>query len=329
MEEELVKIRLLERYKKGLLTYLTRYLNQYTGISYKDTSKILRKCFGRWYFEGIRNGKIVDFMPKEDIVIEEDIQYIFKKSETPYVPYKPFNFNFKLSPNRYKQRFSAYSVKEEEFITYKYENYHYKISTIQYGRLRDLYEGPPGYLDEHITILLIKYGYIGSKNNHLSVPPALIDSDTIELFGSPLNTCSHRYCSALESDKIFRSLGSFFDFEFVPGKYFANPPFVYGIMEKMVEKILSALDSIQGITIYIVIPVWDSEIYFARDKIKASKYLLDDRTLEQFDFPFYDYFQNSYIPVTDTYLSVLSNETNCKLNLNPKVEEWRKCCSKL
>ena len=49
----------------------------------------------------------------------------------------------------------------------------------------------------------------------------------MECFASPLNCYCPRFCSAFpDTDSVFGSVGSFFDFEFVEGSFEANPPFV-------------------------------------------------------------------------------------------------------
>lgn len=327
---ELEKMKLLEKYKKSLLIYLTRYLYHHAGIVSKDAGRFLRKSFGRWYFEGIRSGKIVKFIPQEDIVDKQDLMYIFKKVNREYVTYKPFHFKFDLNYKHMEEK----SLKvqkintEDKKIIFQIDKYKYTISLIQYGRLRDLYLGPPGYLDESIMILLIYYGFIGSKNNHLSIPPSLISGKTIELFGSPLNTCALHYCSPLDIDRRFGSLGSFFNFKFKEGTYLANPPFVEGIMTEMANILYKALNSILNLTIYVVIPVWNEGAilrgvtFKAWELLQTSPFLNDYKVLEQFEFPFYDYYDDKYIPVTNTYLMVFSNKKE-EFTLDDMVEKWR------
>ena len=331
LAEELEKIKRLEKYKKGLFSYIVKYLVTCAEIPPKDAVRIARKSFGRWYFDGIRNGKVIDFTPKEDIVCARDLKYIFQKVEKDYVPYKPFIFYF------YKHKSS--SIPEEPIVerrnspetskmTFQVDKYNYSISIIQYGRLRDLYIGPPGYLDDSIMMLLIHYGFIGSKNNHLSVPPSLIGGGVTELFGSPLNTCTPQYCSPLSVDKRFGSLGSFFDYQFRPGVYLANPPFVADVMTAMSETLLLCLDAVKNVTIYVVIPVWDvgatlrGVTYEAWDILKESPYLKDHRLLDQFSYPFYDYYNDQYIPVSDTHFILLSNDSTFQEDLSPFIDKW-------
>ncbi len=329
--EELEKIKRLEKYKKGLFSYLSKYLVTYTEISSKDALRIIRKSFGRWYFDGITAGKIVDFIPKEDIVCIQDLKYIFKKVEKEYVPYKPFVFYFyeQKSYSSYEEpEIVRHNVPESNKISFEVDKYNYSISNIQYGRLRDLYVGPPGYLDDSIIMLLIYYGFIGSKNNHLSVPPPIIGGKITELFGSPLNTCAFQYCSPLKVDKRFSSLGSFFDYQFHSGVYLANPPFVADVMSVMAEKLLQGLKEVENITIYVVIPVWDNEAllrgvsYKAWDILKESPFMVDHRLLDQFSYPFYDYYNDQYIPVSDTHFILLSNNPDLQEDLTPFLDKW-------
>ena len=328
---ELKQIKRLEKYKKSLFSYLVKYFACHAEIPVKDAVRIVRKSFSRWYFDGIRNGKVVDFVPQEDIVCPQDLKYIFQKVGKVYVTYKPFVFYFHkhISDDTWSEPVvdRIYSP-ETKTMTFHIDKYNYSISLIQYGRLRDLYLGPPGYLDDSIMMLLLRYGFIGSKNNHLSVPPPLIRGGMIELFGSPLNTCSSHYCSPLAVDKRFGSLGSFFNHKFRPGNYLANPPFVADVMTSMSKKLLLGLEEVKNLTIYVVIPVWDEGAtlrgltYEAWDILKESPYLRDHRLLDQFSYPFYDYYNDQYIPVSDTHFILLSNNKGFQGDLTSFVDKW-------
>ena len=328
---ELKQIKRLEKYKKSLFSYLVKYFVYHAEIPVKDAVRIVRKSFSRWYFDGIRNGKVVDFVPQEDIVCPQDLKYIFQKVGKVYVTYKPFVFYFHkhISDDTWSEPVvdRIYSP-ETKTMTFHIDKYNYSISLIQYGRLRDLYLGPPGYLDDSIMMLLLRYGFIGSKNNHLSVPPPLLKGGMIELFGSPLNTCSSHYCSPLAVDKRFGSLGSFFNHKFRPGNYLANPPFVADVMTSMSKKLLLGLEEVKNLTIYVVIPVWDEGAtlrgltYEAWDMLKESPYLRDHRLLDQFSYPFYDYYNDQYIPVSDTHFILLSNNKGFQGDLTSFVDKW-------
>lgn len=327
--EELEKMKALETYKRGFFSYFTRYLCTYLEITSKDAYKIARKAFGSWYIDGIRDGKIVDFLPVTDIVREQDLHYLFKKLDKPYEPYKPFRFEFRIRKRYgFNPTVEKTHSEEEQKITFQTEDYKYSISVLQYGRLRDLYKGPPGFLDRNIMILLLRYGFMGTKNNHLSVPPSLIGPGMVELFGSPLNTCCEKYCSPFDVDKRFGSLGSFFDYEFCSGTYLANPPFIEDVMIEMSQRILWALRDVENVTVYITIPVWDEEAvvrgltYVAWDLLKDSPYLKEHKFLDQFSYPFFDYYNNKYIPVSDVHFIALSNRDDYKPMVSQIAEKW-------
>lgn len=337
LNEELDKLKALETYKKGFFSYISRYLINYLSITPKEAYRILRKAFGSWYFDGIRNGKIVNFFPITDIVRERDLKYLFTKLDKEYEPYKPFTFEFRIR-KKYRPGLKIQKInnEEEQKIMFQLEDYKYSISLLQYGRLRDLYCGPPGYLDRNIMVLLLRYGFIGTKNNHLSVPPSLISANMIELFGSPLNTCSLNYCSPLNIDKIFGSKGSFFSYPLRSGcVYIANPPFIEDIMIEMSEKFLIALENVKNLTIYTVIPVWDEEAvargmtYVAWDKLKISPHLKDHKILDQFSYPFLDYYDNKYIPVVDVHIAVHSNNSDFVSDLDDIADKWVMLKSKI
>lgn len=363
--EELEKIVELEKYKKGFLSYLSRYLHTSFGLEYKYAQKYATKSFGSWFLDGIRNGKIIDFLPTEDILRVRDLKYLAHRMGKDYggegrdsIPqYKPFVFVFKLKRRRHV-RYSPNTIKtispDGMKVTLKINNpyppksygrgtrgegvntsYYCRkcspprersitIRGFQYRRLEELYRGPPGFLDDNVFILLMQYNFIGTKNNHLSVPPQLLSPETTELFGSPLNTISDSYCSALPIDRAFGSMGSFFNLTFTPGTYLANPPFIEDIMTEMARKLLHVLDNVSDLIIFVVMPVWSEGAeergvgYVAWDLIKESPYLRGHKLLDQDEYPFYDYYRDTYIPVTDTHLVLLSNVAN------PDIQEYLK-----
>ena len=64
----------------------------------------------------------------------------------------------------------------------------------------------------------------------------------MECFASPLNCRYERYASAFDLDRLFGSVGSFFDLDFGCGGCFqANPPFCEDLIGKMNDKIQDAL----------------------------------------------------------------------------------------
>ena len=90
--------------------------------------------------------------------------------------------------------------------------------------------------------LLVRYqalnghGYQAAVSEHVFNTLKEYLHVSIECFASPLNCNLPLYCSLFpDTDAVFGSLGSFFDFQPKEGSFQANPPFIAEIMSKMVQ----------------------------------------------------------------------------------------------
>ena len=82
---------------------------------------------------------------------------------------------------------------------------------------------------------------------------------TMECFASPLNCRYERFCSAFpDTDAIFGSVGSFFDYDFSRGGcYQANPPFVANFILAMYRRMEDSLKTSSEPLMFVVfVPAW-------------------------------------------------------------------------
>lgn len=84
---------------------------------------------------------------------------------------------------------------------------------------------------------------------------------TVECFASPINAHCESFCSAFyDIDKVFGSIGSFFNFSSVSGSFQANPPFVPAIVSSMAIHMNNLLaNSSEPLSFIIVLPDWGRE----------------------------------------------------------------------
>ena len=87
-----------------------------------------------------------------------------------------------------------------------------------------------------------------------------------ECFASPLNACSciGSYCSRfLDTDEVFGSKGSFFNYSVEEGCYESNPPFVEECMIRNIRHINEMLDKAEenkkALTFFVIVPKWDDK----------------------------------------------------------------------
>jgi len=181
--------------------------------------------------------------------------------------------------------------------------------------------------------ILCRYDLLDGKNQQLSVLPyfkqhlKIIFNIDFELFGSCLNSTYSNYCSLFyDLEQHFGSNGNFFDLDIKVGSYLMNPPFDEDLMEKSALKMVDWLNTIEGLTFIMTIPVWDSETseklskkcgttfydmgtYKAYDIVcnKGKKYIVKQYTLCKTEFPYYDSKNNRVINASNTYVIVMSN----------------------
>lgn len=111
----------------------------------------------------------------------------------------------------------------------------------------------------HVWRMILRYqavfgpGRFEGGGLHAAIPSAVFQclqdrlGVTVECFASPLNATLSQYCSMFpDTDAVFGSKGSFFDFEPTEGSFEANPPFVEEILVLMIERMAMLLDKASG-----------------------------------------------------------------------------------
>jgi hypothetical protein len=159
-----------------------------------------------------------------------------------------------------------------------------------------------------ITICALKYAH--SRGQQWSIPAAVYKvlhdqyGATIEGFASPLNSqmlmLGGQYCSLYDGDKIFGSLGNFFDYDLRGKTSVINPPFILDILNKAAEKcITAASDTESQTTMFIITPAWTDAEYFTT--LSASKYLRARLDLLPAEY----YFESNNMPIIANFASTI------------------------
>lgn len=311
------------------------------------------RAFTRWIFNTVMAGinPFVDLVTTGQFISQDDIMYFAKKHN--YIQ-KFQHFNWDWLSFKFKQiwetsavpcgRIKKVTVDNKVTLMYEWsdiDTISYTMNINMYNRACSIYVGPRDKQDEHILVLMSRYDACGTTNNHCSVPPSIVSfcNITTEMFGSPINTCAMQYCSPFpDIEQYFGSLGSFFDprLRLSSGVYLCNPPYDETIMAAAVSKVIKALESNAEITVVVVLPVWDSksqkEVKGRLDlgmEFEAHKMLLQcgfirsQMMLDFATYPFFDYYLNASVKITDTHLIVLSN-ANCELNVVDISQQWSK-----
>lgn len=342
---------------EGLGTFKRTIGNEAVIMMQVNSEKVRRyfeRAFVRWVFNAIRRDKDPFENPIEwsDFVSLKDVNYLLQKEETlRHIDVNKLDWTwittrFKTIHARKNVPCGHVEIKKDEsriFLRYIWSEdgwrrpLEYSLYIKRYEHIRKVYQGPSDKFHEHLLVVFARYSACGSTNNHCSAPPSVILSSgaKTELFGSPVNTITHQYCSPFKDvEKYFGSLGSFFDFRLSAGIYFMNPPYDEDLILAAMQKIVTVFQSDVPITIIMVLPVWDvsgQEKYRGRvhvvrkyegfELLQSSGFIRSMAVLDYQKHLFFDYYENDYKSVTDAYLIVASN-TDYKETAQEIADRW-------
>ena len=163
-----------------------------------------------------------------------------------------------------------------ETIKYTYK-YFFNAGTLNYGHFS--FTIPPARMaklikmgGEHSVIkMLLRYASILEGSQHWHVPEEVyrkidvLHHIDIEGFASPINSQmvllrdEPKFCSIFaDTDSIFGSQGSFFNYDFIGKTATAFTPYVPDLLEKIRDKLLATFENARGAktTIFVGLPAW-------------------------------------------------------------------------
>ena len=102
---------------------------------------------------------------------------------------------------------------------------------------------------------------------HAAIPRSVVEAlhaafgISVECFASPFNAVLPTYCSACyDTDVLFGSLGDFFSLGPRAGSYYANPPFLSDVIERMADRIGLWFNTVEApLCFVIVVPDWKDD----------------------------------------------------------------------
>jgi hypothetical protein len=288
----------------------------------KDIELDLYDLFCRWNFIALvtENFNLDSFLPTEEFIIMKDIEYYLNRfgvhMQDSFVEF-PKDVFLRILSQAPQQTHNTPKVSS--------------LSATQRLRLESIYKGHNFELDS--SKLMARYQYLGGLNNSLSVPPRILELfSSHELFGTPLNTHTS-FCSPFNDEKVFSSNGSFFSFdEYDEEKiYFANPPFDDAFCSLVATRLLQQLEK-KPFHLIVIIPVWDTDQqkkhglkdfglpFDCYNRLVQSPYFLEDLFLEKEKYPFFNYFSQKNVYISNVHLINLGK----RVDTSKILEEWRK-----
>lgn len=138
-------------------------------------------------------------------------------------------------------------------------------------------------LSVDVAKTVVRYACLFSRGQQWSIPSVvyriLVDRLKVDLegFASPLNSkileLGGRFCSLFpDTDSIFGSVGDFFSFDLRNQSAVVNPPFIVTVMDRMVEKLTTAIEQSESCLFVVFVPSWTDTEYYKR--LTCSRYRL-------------------------------------------------------
>ena len=293
------------------------------GQKIKDIETDLYDIFCRWNFNAIQSNHFDfdTFLPTGPFIMLIDLAYYLRR------------FHLELHDSLITFPFDQFErIREKARTTVPSHESQRPIlcSDIQETRLQSIYKGATYDTDK--KNVLSRYYYLGGLNNSLSTPPPVLSLfNSHELFGTPFNTCSKQFCSPFGDERVFGSAGSFFEFDAYQDDvvYFANPPFDDPFCDTMAERLIQQLSK-KLFSLIVIIPVWDDKQqekyglknfgmpFRAYNKLVDSPYFLSDTFLPKDQYPFFNYFYNRYVYISNTHVINLGK----RVDIDTLVKTW-------
>ena len=179
---------------------------------------------------------------------------------------------------KHKDSYNINLLIRNKYVSINYNDVNLSINLIEFNRLKLLYKG--NKFIEDLFCLLLRYEILGNTSIQAALPKNVFITLKKELnivhecFASPLNAYNNLYCSAfLDTDEMFGSVGSFFNFFPEEGFFEVNPPFNEIIMQKMVEHIEYILiNTKKELSFLIVVPKWDDDASAMWQSLSKSRF---------------------------------------------------------
>ena len=147
----------------------------------------------------------------------------------------------------------------------------------------------------------------------------------MECFASPLNSRYRTFCSAYsDTDLLFGSYGSFFNFYPKRGSYEANPPFVGHVMNQMVSHMLELLEKAtadgEPLQFIIIIPCWKNDTSHKRLENRCGPHMRHHLIVKQRD---HGYTEGAQWSKMDSRFRISTCDTSVFFLQTPKAcKKW-------
>lgn len=231
--------------------------------------------------ELVSKGSKVDHAKKHCHVFREIIDdYLLKKSSRDF-----------CDDMSNKQMATVTKINDEQVLL-SGTDFKFRVSLEQLSVMKIHYRSAKNLFHNDVYELYRRYSVLDGVSLQWAIPNRVYRilenylSCTTELFASPFNAKLPKYYSLFEKDKVFGSLGNFFNEDpskFARGCYEINPPFIDCLFSKISEKIISYLEYAdergQNLTFVYILPDWSD--FDGYDTLTRSVYHRKEITLKR------------------------------------------------
>jgi hypothetical protein len=187
---------------------------------------------------------------------------------------------------------------EHDQVQVSYAGISLRIHAVYFEKLQRLFDrsnvndGQYSF-EEALFCLLCRYDMLQGAGLQAGVPGAVLDAllqqpwnCQMEGFASPLNARYQNFASAFELDRLFGSVGSFFDLDFATagGCYQANPPFCEGVIAQLARTLKDSLkksSSAKPLMFVVIVPAWKESPAYQQLLSQCEEFLVHHLPLEQ------------------------------------------------
>eukprot|EP01059_Diplonema_ambulator_P011595 TRINITY_DN21597_c0_g1_i1.p1 TRINITY_DN21597_c0_g1~~TRINITY_DN21597_c0_g1_i1.p1 ORF type:complete len:378 (+),score=113.97 TRINITY_DN21597_c0_g1_i1:141-1136(+) len=198
----------------------------------------------------------------------------------------------------------------------------FNISSTQWDKLRRQYRWDDDKFEQCVALMMLRYRCLTGGRSGLqdAVPKEVMGvlqrrlDVEVEGFASPINSELGCFCSMFpETDVVFGSLGSFWDFSPTSGSIEVNPPFTEQVMADLDGRITALLTATpHPLSFTLIIPEWTDPPTPSITSIRANPHdhLRLDLTIRQGTHTYTDGLSGLPTPpfVRNTLILVLMND---------------------
>lgn len=299
-------------YREALLRY---FQDNYLSANADRTRTKFKALFARWVFATPRDEETL--WPVRSIVALVDLEF------AALAPRPGFKKKVQTILSDCEAIFVSLDQLTPATTETKENTFFSELQSLQMRTLAQLH-GTSKEIDTTMQKMANFYRVVGGVSNHFGVPRNVVMAlgfEVIELFGTPFNTSSLRFCSPLFCEKeIFGSLGTAEAFlrDTLSSNHvlLVNPPFDATLMNETCELLTERLANVSDVIGVLILPAWtETALLSGLANLHASGCVRHKQFFPKQMYPFFDYFKSSFVCATNTVQILFASQSCSETHL--------------